>query len=305
MENNQISLNKPPVIFSPYIQPWQKKGTPVPPPHADRRITEAFEVRVTQNDIDIRIIEYTSFSPSILPGLVLWLDGNDPAGNGIQPTTGSKIATWVDKSTAVHNFTQGTVLPQPVFNSNVVGTLGSIFFNGSQHMECPYTPDFNTRDISIFIVGTLTTSLQNDFSAMMASRGFNGNTYGFTFYNLPSSSSPSNGWELQLGSNSGTWNMVDTISGVLNAPTLSDMQVTGANTANYSINSTLYGTAPYFSQIDGSQTNQTRIGAGANDGSANFFWLGNINEIIICTPGLSAGNIAATRTYLKTRWGIS
>jgi len=41
---------------------------------------------------------YSYVSEPFLTGAILWLDGADPNGNGIKPSIGTTVATWVDKS---------------------------------------------------------------------------------------------------------------------------------------------------------------------------------------------------------------
>jgi hypothetical protein len=54
----------------------------------------------------IVIIRYpTSFTPRLISGLQVWLDGKDPAGTGTAPANAATISTWVDKSGNGYNFT--------------------------------------------------------------------------------------------------------------------------------------------------------------------------------------------------------
>jgi len=55
--------------------------------------------------------------PSDIPGLQLWLDGQDVDGNGAADsiTDGDPIGSWVDKSGNVNNATQGTPANQPTY----------------------------------------------------------------------------------------------------------------------------------------------------------------------------------------------
>src|SRR5204863_3227753 len=57
------------------------------------------------------------FTPATLKGLVLWLDGSDPAATGTPPANNTAISSWVDKSSNANNATQGTGANQPVFNT--------------------------------------------------------------------------------------------------------------------------------------------------------------------------------------------
>jgi hypothetical protein len=47
----------------------------------------------------------SSFVPTSIAGLQVWLDGRDPAGTGTAPANNTTISTWVDKSGNSRNFT--------------------------------------------------------------------------------------------------------------------------------------------------------------------------------------------------------
>ena len=47
----------------------------------------------------------SSFVPTSIAGLQVWLDGKDPAGTGTAPANAATISTWVDKSGNGYNFT--------------------------------------------------------------------------------------------------------------------------------------------------------------------------------------------------------
>ncbi len=42
---------------------------------------------------------YTAFNPRSIGTCALWLDAADPNGTGVQPSDGTTITTWIDKST--------------------------------------------------------------------------------------------------------------------------------------------------------------------------------------------------------------
>jgi len=58
-------------------------------------------------------------SPLSIPGCQMWLDGADPAGNGVVPSNGATVSTWVDKSGNGYN---ATAAP-----SRTAGTYSSSF----------------------------------------------------------------------------------------------------------------------------------------------------------------------------------
>ena len=83
------------------------------------------------------------FSPLNVSGCVLWLDGKDPGGTRVIPSTGATVSTWVDKSvSAKHGASTGT----PTY---VAG--GGINFDGSSYfLNQTFSQNLSQR--SIFIV---------------------------------------------------------------------------------------------------------------------------------------------------------
>ena len=45
------------------------------------------------------------FSPTNIPSCIVWLDGDDPAGTGVRPASGSTVSSWKDKSGQSNHFT--------------------------------------------------------------------------------------------------------------------------------------------------------------------------------------------------------
>jgi hypothetical protein len=74
----------------------------------------------------------STFLPTQISGLEMWLDGADPLGTGTAPSGGAAVATWSDKSGNGYN---GTGVANPTY---VAG--GGISFNGSsQYYTTTYT----------------------------------------------------------------------------------------------------------------------------------------------------------------------
>lgn len=74
-----------------------------------------------------------SFSPTSITGLALWLDGNDVNGNAVNPSNGSTLQNWVDKSPNAITFTQGTVASRPTFQTSVANGKGGVLFNATSN----------------------------------------------------------------------------------------------------------------------------------------------------------------------------
>jgi hypothetical protein len=91
------------------------------------------------------------FVPTQISSCVLWLDGKDPAGTGVTPSTGATVSTWADKSVSAKNATQASSIFAPTY---VAG--GGINFNGSKWLSnMSFAQNLSQR--SIFIVWKETT----------------------------------------------------------------------------------------------------------------------------------------------------
>jgi len=71
------------------------------------------------------------WQPTSIPGLQMWLDGQDPLGNSGVASLGSTVTTWIDKSGKGNSGTGG--------NSGVTMTNKGIAFNGSGGYITNYT----------------------------------------------------------------------------------------------------------------------------------------------------------------------
>jgi len=72
------------------------------------------------------------FNPTLISGCTLWLDGADPAGNGVVPANGATVSSWADKSG--NGLTVSAASSQPTYSTNAANRLGTVSFNGSQSL---------------------------------------------------------------------------------------------------------------------------------------------------------------------------
>lgn len=70
----------------------------------------------------------SSFKPSDLSGLFLWLDASDTS---TITHTSNSVSQWDDKSGTSKNFTQGTGSQQPITNTRTINGLNVLDFDGS------------------------------------------------------------------------------------------------------------------------------------------------------------------------------
>ena len=73
------------------------------------------------------------FSPTNIPSCVVWLDGDDPAGTGVRPASGSTVSSWKDKSGQSNHFTGSFVTAgtAPVWTPTLFNGCGGITMSGS------------------------------------------------------------------------------------------------------------------------------------------------------------------------------
>ena len=68
------------------------------------------------------------FLPTNIPSCVVWLDGDDPAGTGVRPASGSTVSSWKDKSGQANHFTGSFVTAgtAPVWTPSLFNGCGGI-----------------------------------------------------------------------------------------------------------------------------------------------------------------------------------
>jgi len=73
------------------------------------------------------------FSPTNIPSCIVWLDGDDPAGTGVRPASGSTVSSWKDKSGQANHFTGSFVTAgtAPVWTPSLFNGCGGITMSGS------------------------------------------------------------------------------------------------------------------------------------------------------------------------------
>ena len=107
-------------------------------------------------------VSYTTggpFSSSTVPGLLMWLDGNDPDADGTANTTQYDLVNntgWKDKSG--NNRDANRVTSAPTFMPNTLGGKGVVDFDGAWNGDAVYMDDSNdnlaahTENFSIFML---------------------------------------------------------------------------------------------------------------------------------------------------------
>lgn len=93
---------------------------------------------------------YSIFS---IPGLQLWLDANDPLGNGSGPEDGTTLTTWYDKSPNEYN---AIATGSPVIQTDSLNSLPGIAFVGNTaatiYYTAPIPPNTFSNATTFFVV---------------------------------------------------------------------------------------------------------------------------------------------------------
>jgi len=235
---------------------------------------------------------YNTFSQS---GVLLWLDANDPAGNGTQPANNTSMATIVDKSGNGYNATQSTGANQPVFVINqqnglpvLVGTtVTSVTFTNS------FILNFAT-DYSIMIVIKPAAQLsagQFAFSAQPDSLNnrlafFLNNSGDTSMYSDYGNISPGPGGLRVVSAEVGNFGVAYVHTAILNIASKTGYIYRGlTQTASVTI-----GAVPSFTP--GTKTGQ-------------MIFVGNLCEVIVLNHSLSAAELSFYNNYFATKWGVT
>jgi hypothetical protein len=217
----------------------------------------------------------STFLPTQISGLEMWLDGADPLGTGTAPSTGAAVATWSDKSGNGYN---GTGVANPTYVAS-----GGISFNGTtQYYTTTYTAaplqetafviaKFNSVTSQLVTIGnsgvtSSRTQFLNNNRMQISVYGIGGYGYGANDVSI------------------GTTVMWDyTYSG-------------GTITTYYNGNQdTITSSAPLYSG-----TGTTNIGFALSP----YFMNGTIYEILIFNRVVSSQERQAIEGYLAWKWNL-
>jgi hypothetical protein len=225
----------------------------------------------------------STFNPSNVNGLQIWLDASDPYGNGTVPTNNLTINLITDKTfngfNAVAN--QGAVIV-----TNSLNSKPTLFFNGSNSYNVTY-PNFTTS-YTVFAVFNLTT-ITSDFQRLIC-----GSTDLKFFIGVTGTSG-----NLATFAGNSSWNDVNANSpsySMLNNYVLLSLTNDGTTMTPYA-----NGTAQ--STKNGSTSTFSNFNIGYHNSMAQYF-NGNMAEIIIYNQYLIDSERQKIEGYLAWKWGL-
>ena len=233
---------------------------------------------------------YATFSPRNIPGCSLWLDAADSSTITIQ--TG--VSQWNDKSGQGRHVTQSTTSLQPVYSS----ASNALVFNSNAWLGIPNALAAITPTYTIFVVDKRASASLHFFIGMHTNTGAN--------------------VALVLGYN-GTTTSHHTTAYITDC-TVTIPAYAGAaepkRLARYDYSGSLRDTYINGGQLSTIQSfsatlptwNNANIGAGYyTPGVSGYDWwyVGNIHEIIFYNNVLSTGQAQQVESYLSQKWGLT
>lgn len=224
-----------------------------------------------------------AFAPTQIAGCSLWLDGADPAGNGVTPANNTSITTWADKSGLGNTATnQGSA-------GSVTFTAAGLVFNGSGYFYMPGLAGnlVNTAFV-IFMVETLNTTGGTMLIGDDAQTNYNTNNVLHIMYRTSTNHTFAfYANDLENYSVSGTgirrlWTFW--------LPTASN-RVTRRNGA-----------------VDVTHGNYSRLNYWSTPaigrGFGGYNYVGTMSEVIIYPSDIGISNIQKVEAYLGQKWGL-
>lgn len=221
------------------------------------------------------------FSPLQITGCVLWLDANDPAGTGVQPSAGA-LATWTDKSVSSNHMTAaGTT---PTF-SNV--PPGAVTFGGAGYYSKASAVFSNFY--TAFFVYKQTAATGGPLYTTGASSGSNGlfpNEAGTTYFTRGDST-----WYSNVSS--------PFTSNVVNLAGVSfSSNVVGSN------QSLFYNGSNVVTTTQANTITYTNLLIGSRQSGGTAYFTGSIYEVIAYNGTLTSNLRQRVEGYLAQKWKV-
>ena len=219
---------------------------------------------------------FTAFTPRQIPGLILWVDGTDPAGNGVIPANGATVSTWVDKSGLVNNATTYSGI------TTYSTSLKALFFSNSGFQTSIVTPT-NRVGSGFFVVRATVNSGNVVFQGSGLGYG------GRQFRN-------DNGTILKTIKE----NIVEMF---LAGPTvLNTLMLVGyvddGNNLTHCLNGTLYTTTTATTFTEG---RTILLGKSFN----GEHLIGYIHEVVLFNINVTTTQLQQVESYLAQKWGLT
>ena len=233
----------------------------------------------------------SSFSPTSIPGLQLWLDGSDATTLSLSGTT---VTQWRDKSGLANNTTAtgGT----NTYTTNAINGLSAVMLNNS-YLTGPFATTYTGTQVQAFAVATLTTGAGTWGRVLSLGRpGVNDyNATDTTFMIIRYSGGQSVG----IGRNS---SYLSVAIPAYSTPFIVQSSHNGA-TESIGVNGTLTPSTQNTGVASGFNITSYGIGTNTNTGDATY-WAGYVGEVVYYTGLLTTLQIQQVEGYLAWKWGL-
>ena len=254
------------------------------------RSTTLYRSDYTKQNVMRALPYYAAFTPRQIPGCALWLDGADPAGNGVIPANGATVSTWVDKS---GNSKNGTQVNNPTYDL----ASKAIYFSGSlQYYTLPdSTFPIGNTSYSYFIIANFTSLGTGSGTSIWAGVLGGG---GFT---------PSTSIAFRTNGAGGGfyeyWYANDIFSSTTYATNqivaIESFYISGGQRSliqNFSVTTTNTPSTPRNQSAGNNVIGRT---------FSNEYMMGYIHEVIVYNSALGTTERQQVESYLAQKWGLT
>ena len=219
------------------------------------------------------------FSPLQITGCTLWLDANDPAGTGVQPSAGA-LATWTDKSGSNNHMTAaGTT---PTF-SNV--PPGAVTFGGAGYYS-KASAVFSNFSTAFFVYKqTAATGPLYTTGASSGSNGLFPNEAGTTYFTRGDS----------------TWY---TVSSPFTSNVTNLAGVSFSSNAVGSNQSLFYNGSNVVTTTQANTITYTNLLIGSRQSGGTQYFTGSIYEVLAYGGTLTTNERQRVEGYLAQKWKV-
>jgi len=252
----------------------------------------------------------TTFSPSSMISLQLWLDAADQSSITL---SGSSVTTWNDKSGNGYNFTQSTSGNRPTYSVTSQNNRNTITFTSanSTYLVGTGTTNFmGTNSISVY--GIFKTNNNTTTSSVFA-KSLYGSASGRILYGFRESGTPGNingGIGVASGPNAytnisdtysvGTWRIFGFVSNRSGWTNTTYQNGTSVGTITITSDTTTNLTNTY-PMIVGGYNNST---GGVSPPQAGYYLDGGVGELLVFNSALTTYERQRVEGYLAWKWGI-
>ena len=235
---------------------------------------------------------FNYFSPSNITGCCLWLDSQD--NSTFTFSSGSNIATWLDKSGVGNN---ATGVNSPVLTANLINGKQAVATANSPYFTGPLSITGATVTTFAVAVTTATLPLTGSDQRLVTFANTTNVDYGRTdgaiaLFNQ-SGSSRITTW--RVAGNIGTSDITT------NVPFIACSKYDGTNGFLWNNGSP----GSIASSASSGNFNVTKYGIGNQANPTSEFWRGYIGEIIVYNTSLSDTDRRNVEGYLAQKWGLT